>query len=1013
MPPVNSRLMAMLRFTSSSECEAKVPDGMRQAWSFGPRIAVGIICVGIAALFVRYIQSPDSFLFGQHNDNFLIVSIHFQQITRLAEGLMSFWDPHTYYSVAAINFGQLYYPVYIAADALLALVSSAGVEVTYKTCVNMYAALTLIHFVGGFWFFYLMCRKLGISIVGSLVGAMLYGFSAYHVVHIVTIFRIPIFTLFPAYIFFMLSFFERRSVLPLFAAFTVATSIFLSLNVQPLLVLSPFLFGALLFRWARHSRPKLWRERTRQGIWMVTPFFLGFLVSIPQLVNFVEVLEFVKRDQIGADSLLVSLPPEYVLLNLFLPQFGFAIHANGLGSWSHITETAFWMGTLSTCCIFLAAFFRRRELLIVGVLFSVSLFFSMAGHLGFLGDVYLLLTQGLVRYPARNVEGIIFYGTILSAVVIGQIEGGLVRFKLSHFVLLLLFLIALGMGLTYHFGRELDERVLAGDLALGLSIWYGYVELGIRLSVVAVIGACLYFITVPKTRDFALIGLVLVSSVELVVFSGKFLPYWRYGSADQFTNSVITNYLSTKSEQLDEPFYVYDQVGEITVRGYSFTETGKGHPYAIANRIDNIFSYGGSASHIGIWRLATFAGSKAAVGSEFFDMMNTKYLIIDDPELISASNLIIAQHSQNQEALRNSNIIEYRPIPSMQYFPSLLIAELDGSGFQVVVEAIGEDPVFLRSRCDSQILHTLAPVLLGLQTLRFDCESAGEFSFSGPVNILELTDRLGVPLRKSSLKVRELGFRQISSFSGGEIRQADPLGNIPSYEEARLDAPQSQVLEKALDPVFSSPSGYISLHPSNEGEHIKALSIHQDYVLLERQNAMPRLSRPMNIIYYQPGDISEILGQVFFNSFDLATTAFIPEQHRALLDSLLDSQQNRCEVLSFREVDDGQGYIASLSRSGQGACALLFSSPFTGEWIVEGSESTQPRVIPALGGAQTLLIIDDSIGDSVKITIDFPRYNKMLLIMISGFILGFLALFYFFHLSACSAALSNILGRLK
>ena len=1028
--------------------------------------------VGWATIYGRFLVYPETFYFGQHTDNHIFVTLHYQQITRFAQGILSLWDPHTYHSIAAINVGTLFYPPYLLIDYLLSLAISKGFNFTFEDCTIVYVLMTWIQNILAIIFFYMMCRALRFNIFGALIGAIVYGFSSYNILDSTVLFRLPLNFLFPLYIWLMLKYTERKNLRDLLLALFVASSLFLSQNVQPLFVLAPFVGGSLIVRNIRYKRYIPIRIYLRQMVWMYVPMLLGIMVVAPQFYQFMEVREFVMRSLIAPDSITWSLPPIQFLSHAVMPATMLDIdNSVGQGCCIHITEAAFWMGTSAWVCLVLLFQLRGkgRDLWILFGLFIFSVALTMAGYLGPLGEFYYSLTRGIVRFPIRNIEGMVFYWALLVVYLVGKAAHPDTQLRFSgYFYFGMVGVLLLGL---------LSATLLLTNVGSGvlLETFNRHVgEMGIREFIGRAILVALIYWAIVRIRGnpnggIGILVLGFVAVVELTSFNTKILPLWRYGPVSYFTDSYISRYLDQRDASEANNYYSYDQVGAITITGDGFTYPWKGHPYSIVDKIDTMFSYLGTASNKALTKFyrefVRDAGMGAeTLGSEIWDVLNVKYMtIVWQPSRVKS---IVDTHHKLQGVLNKKEIIEYRPLPAFAYYPELIVSgefteitinvdhplnsrvssvrsmtdkkyfegyvnrygdllnaynansggqskndwgrthyckfgikedrsysglspAMCGAGFNISDFAQNDFPgqISLRTMCGAEDERQFRFFEDADANITLKCKGEIYLAFSDGVNIQSIQTKADGIETEHTVSLKELGFRVVYSRSPHYEQFLSKDGS--TWVKNGVDRNRIESFRSMYPSV--GRSGYLAQNPRKYGQ-ISPLGTYDNVVIVERHGTNPRIFQAKNYYFYEEDELRNIFLKSFYNRYRLTNSVLIAAEYENEYRELVNSKDTECSLNQFRQTRDGQSYVVDFTDQLPQECKFVLASPYTAEWTVHSENNVKGKIIPVLGGVQSLIVANTDGNNALTVEIDVDRYRGTLRLMLLFTAFGVLVL---------------------
>lgn len=932
-----------------------------------------IVFLGFLLHYYRFILSPTSFLFGLHNDNFIIVNLHYQQVTRFIAGIFSFWDPNQFYCIASVNLGQLFYPPYLLVDYILSIVL-AQADSPYTVVLYSYIFISLLHHFLSFYFFYIFCRQIHFSNNGSLLAACIYSFAAYNIINLALIPRLPLLMLIPLYMFFTAKYLERKNLGYLYLNILVTIFMLLNTYVQALPYVFPFI---VLIPYLKESYPLLSWQNVKAMLLIIAPMLIGFAAMYFQTTSFLDIKEYTNRGDFALRTLHLSLSPMYYIVHSLFPFLVF--HGNDIGRQiaGHITESSFYIGLSLWVLLLYAKNIKDRRFIIPLILLVACIFLSSAKHF-FFADLYYTASHSLFRYPIRAVFGIPFYSAFISGYIFSTLETAD-----NHWNVRPRLLISIASSAVALFIFLFIFALNRGHVNI-----YLFDQLAIVLLFFSLFSLSIYLIINLNKRIFGYSLFFALFFVDILSYNYKILPIWRYGDVNYFRTSFFDIYNNAMDEDRQEMkilfnhrFYVWDPIGVFLPDYSNLQPTIKGHSYAIPNHINTLFSYFGSVGNKAQYDLYTNLPMSQNINHELWNLLNVKYFCVGKEiydKQIQSINLAL---DAIEAGYIRTNNLDYLVIDKI-YYPEILVGK-DVDLIRFDINKIDGD---LLLRVDSDDGTRQFRLLTGGKAIiENKNKSELKLSFSDNVILSNIEGIVGHKTVKAILKVKKLSLNVLmyvdSSSYHCEI-YGNSMNSITPQQINRMKAFRSSFPRVEGDNYF-----YKELE-TYYGQLFPVSRINTKY-LIKNTDAQERLFSASHIIFYtSKDDLYAKLLDTFHAPARLRNIAYVSDRYK----HTVNNYRRPADISSYQSIFDGQGYQVSIKNRNE-KCHILIASPYTSEWISfsasDGGEKIYNKIIPVLGGTASMVLVEPNDSGQIMIKYDFERkmtylfYTLMIIILIT------------------------------
>ena len=506
---------------------------------------------------------------------------------------------------------------------------------------------------------------------------------------------------------------------------------------------------------------------------------------------------------------------------------------------------------------------------------------------------------------------------------------------------------------------------------------YLFDQLAIALLFFALFSLSIYLIIKLNKKTLGYSMFFALFFVDILSYNYKILPIWRYGDVNHFRSSFFDIYNNALGKELHEQkilfnhrFYVWDTIGSFLPDFSNLQPTIKGHFYAIPNHINTIFSYLGSVGNKAQYDLYRNLRMSENINHSLWDLMNVKYFCISEDTYnknIQAINLCLEAMETNYV---KNDVLKYLIIDKA-FYPELIV----GKGADLITFDISETPKELLLRIDYDNGTREFRLITGRETtIENKSRLSLKLSFSTKVTLSNIKEIIhGTPL-KAKLTVQRLPIQVLmyvdSANSNFEVHE-NPVNILTPDQTSQIKLFKSIFPQVVDDNYFYEEleAYYGQLHPVSR--------VKKKY-LINNTDAQERLFSPRRIVFYKTNDdMYRKLSDTFHAPLDIRNIAYINDRYKHIVSNY------RCpaDISSYQSIYDGQGYQVVIKNRNE-KCHMLMASPYNPEWVsfsVSGEgERKYNNIIPALGGAASMILIEPSESAKIFVTYGFEKTKAYL-----------------------------------
>ena len=303
---------------------------------------------------------------------------HYFLFSHLKHFSLPLWNPYIFSGMPFLGDvqSQIFYPL----NWFFAFFSSPE-SVFYLLEIKI-----ILHFLLGGIFFYLFLRRLNLSPLSSLFGAIIFSFSGFLIMHLIHVTMVNTFIWLPLIFLFLFSAFNKKNVRDsLFAGIALGMANLASHPQITLHFLYTILFFFLFFLISYWKSDKSFL-RKKGFVFLLLVFLVGFGLAGVQYLPSYEHSKYTLREEMTfTESAEVSLPFSFPLL-LLIPKFFGSITGDGTDSvpfWRgpgyYYWETAIYLGIIPFLFALFGIFFNRRKEKVFFILLAIIALFAGLG----------------------------------------------------------------------------------------------------------------------------------------------------------------------------------------------------------------------------------------------------------------------------------------------------------------------------------------------------------------------------------------------------------------------------------------------------------------------------------------------------------------------------------------------------------------------------------------------------------------------------------------------------------